>query len=471
MKNIKKVIVTLFVGFLLIKNSFSLSCSEREIIMIALQNNNTIRLTKEARIYDSLSIKMIKSGWLPELQLMTDPSISYLNGNKTISATMSAQIEQKIPGGGNLFAGIKRIDAQSDDISVNQKTVKHTDDVSIGITQPFLKNAANFNDIHYNVHLSLLDNKNLTLDKRKTINETLTQIRVQYWDYCSQQLLDSTYKQVLLRNEELLKTSRVQYAIGEISELDTLSTSLSYYQSLQQCFESELLLNQAKNKLARLINVSHDSLTVIIQRPDSISDLPDVSTLISTIKKFDPSIKKFNNLQEKFGLMYKKQKNSLFPLLDGYIKHNYLKNDRTATQCVTDNNTVFGLLMTYSIPLTKNKIALEQLTVQQRISTNEAENYNNDLNIKIRELHDSWIQEKKRIELAKKSNSIAALQYGAAIKAFSVGTIDRQSLLKIQNDLLESNVTYIRLLITMKKIEILFDELTGTVFDRYGITY
>ncbi len=127
--------------------------------------------------------------------------------------------------------------------------------------------------------------------------------------------------------------------------------------------------------------------------------------------------------------------------------------------------------MSYSIPMKKNKIALEQLALQQRMSNSEFENYTNDLTIKINELRDTWIQEKNRIEIAKKSNNIAMLQYDAAIKAFTIGTIDRQSLLKMQNDLLESNVTYIRLLITMKKIEVIFDELTGTVFERFGISY
>src|SRR5512133_2294155 len=167
--------------------------------------------------------------------------------------------------------------------------------------------------------------------------------------------------------------------------------------------------------------------------------------------------------------MYKKQKNSLFPSLDGYVTHTYSRNDQSmVSQNKTENNTVLGLLLSYSIPVTKQKIALEQLTLQQSISNSDFENYSNDLELKINELHDSWIQEKKRIELAKKSNTIATLQYDAAIKAFTIGTIDRQSLLKMQNDLLESNVAYIRLLITMKKIEIIFDELTGTVFDRFG---
>jgi outer membrane protein TolC len=468
MKLKNKVIVLMLVGIFFCRNSFSLSCAESEFIMIALQNNHTIKVTNTARVYDSLSLKMIKCGWFPQIQLMADPSVSFTNDDKTASVSMSAQIEQKIPGGADIHAGIKHTDAQL----MNENVSSHSDDISVGITQPFLKNAGNYNNVQYEIQLALLDNKNLTLEKRKTINETLSQIRQQYWDYCSQQLLDSTYKQVLHRNEELLKSSRVQFAIGEIAELDTLSSSLSYYQSLQQCFESELLLKQAKNKLSRSINVSHDTLTVIIQRPDSIADLPDVSTLMNAIKRFDPSIKKFVNLQEKFRVMYKKQKNSLFPSLDGYVTHTYSRNDQSMiSQNKTENNTVLGLLLSYSIPVTKQKIALEQLTLQQSISNSDFENYSNDLELKINELHDSWIQEKKRIELAKKSNTIATLQYDAAIKAFTIGTIDRQSLLKMQNDLLESNVAFIRLLITMKKIEIIFDELTGTVFDRFGITY
>jgi outer membrane protein TolC len=410
---------------------------------------------------------MIKCGWLPELQLKSDPSLFFVKDHESAAISLSAKIQQKIPGGADIYAGIKFTDQRL----LTEKISSQTDNIEIGISQPFLKNAGKQNDIHYAIQLALVDNKNLTLDKRKTINETVSQIRQQYWDYCSQQLLDSTYKQLLYRNEELLKTSRAQFAIGEIAELDTLSTSLSYCQSLQQCFESELLLKQAKNKLARLINVSHDTLIVIMQKPDSIADLPDATTLIDAIKRFDPSMKKFENLQEKFMLMYKKQKNSMFPSLDGYVTYSFSKIDQSFVLQSKTNNTVIGLMMSYSIPVTKNKIALEQLTLQQRISNSELENYTNELNVKINELCDTWIQEKKRIELAKKSNSIAALQYDAAIKAFSIGTIDRQSLLKIQNDLLESTISYIRLLITMKKTEVIFDELTGTVFERFGILF
>ncbi len=467
--NFKINLTVIFIlSIVLCRNSFSLSCSEREFIIIALQNNHTIKVTNSTHIYDSLSLKMIKCGWLPEIKLIADPSVLITNNDKTISLSMSAEIEQKIPGGGNIHAGINHTDSKL----MKDNITPQSDDITVGITQPFLKNTGKYNDTHYGIQLALLDNKNLTLDKIKTINETLSQIRQQYWDYCSQQLLDSTYKQVMLRNEELLKSSRVQFSIGEIAELDTLSTSLSYYQSLQQCFESELLLKQAKNKLARSINVSHDTLTVIIQRPDSIADLPDVSTLLNAIQRFDPSIKKFVNLQEKFKVMYKKQKNSLFPSLDGYVTHTFSRHDQSlVSENKSNNNTVLGLMLSYSIPVTKQRIALEQVSLQQRISKSDFDNYTDELKIKINELHDSWIQEKKRIELAKKSNAIATLQYDAAIKAFSIGTIDRQSLLKMQNDLLESNVAFIRLLITMKKIEIIFDELTGTVFDRFGITY
>ncbi|NLD93350.1 MAG: TolC family protein [Fibrobacter sp.] len=462
------VIVLFILSIVLCKNSFSLSCSERDFIIIALQNNHTIKLTNTIRAYDSLSLQLIKCGWLPEIKLTADPSVLNTNNDKIISLSMSAGIEQKIPGGAEIHAGITHTDSKL----VKDNSSFQSDDITIGITQPFLKNAGKYNDIHYTIQLGLLDNKNLTLDKIKTINETLSQIRHQYWDYCSQQLLDSTYKQVMHRNEEMLNSSRAQFFVGEIAELDTLSSSLSYYQSLQQCFESELLLKQAKNKLARSINVSHDTMIVIIQRPDSIADLPDVSTLLNVIQRFDPSIKQFVNLQEKFRVMHKKQKNSLFPSLDGYITHTFSRVDQSMfSENKSNNNTVLGLLLSYSIPVTKQKIALEQVSLQQRISNSNYDNYTDELKVKINELHDSWIQEKKRIELAKKSNAIALLQYDAAIKAFSIGTIDRQSLLKMQNDLLESNVAYIRLMITMKKIEIIFDELTGTVFDRFGITY
>jgi len=468
MKHNKLLLIVLIVCIMFCKNSFSLTCSERDFTIIALQNNHTLKLTKSTRTYDSLSLEMIKCGWLPGILLESDPSVSFINGNKTASLNLSAKIEQKIPGGADIYAGIEHTDIEL----MTEKSFSQSNNISIGITQPLLRNAGRLNDLHYEFQIALLDNKNLTLDKRKTINETLSQIRQQYWDYCSQKLQDSTYKQVMHRNEELLKSSRVQFAIGEISELDTLSSSLSYYQSLQQCFESELLLKQAKNKLARSINVSHDTLTVKIQTPDSIADLPDVATLINVINRFDPSIKKFENLQEKFKLMYKKQKNFLFPSLDGYVTYKYFRSDSSLiSENKSDHNTILGLLFSYSIPVKKNKIALEQLTIQQSTTNSENEYYTNELKMKVSELYDSWIQEKKRIELAKKSNIIAKLQYDAAIKAFSVGTIDRQTLLKMQNDFLESNVTYIRLLITMKKIEIIFDELTGSIFDRFGITF
>lgn len=135
----------------------------------------------------------------------------------------------------------------------------------------------------------------------------------------------------------------------------------------------------------------------------------------------------------------------------------------------TVKNAVIGLVFSYNLPQRKNIIAKNQTTIKLQDNAISQQKYKNELTVKLNELSESWDQEKQRIALSEKSIQLAQLQYIAAEKEYKLGTTDRLSLLDAQNKLVESELALTRIHVDMKLLEIILDEITGTLFQRFGM--
>jgi outer membrane protein TolC len=262
-----------------------------------------------------------------------------------------------------------------------------------------------------------------------------------------------------------------RFIVGEASILDTLSASYDYTSAQQKLLDSKISTHRARNKLALALSLPPESLTIDDTLPTIIPDLPDPATLISLTNQYDPSLKIFEKIAEQLILNRQKISNSMLPSLSANASLSFDRSHFQAldTGDLTLKNAVIGLVFSYSLPPRKNILSKKQATIKLQDNLISRQKYNDELTVKLNELIESWDQEKQRIALTQKSKQLAQLQFLAAEKEYKQGTIERLTLLDAQNKLVENELALTRIRIEMKKLEIILDEITGTLFQRFGI--
>jgi outer membrane protein TolC len=81
----------------------------------------------------------------------------------------------------------------------------------------------------------------------------------------------------------------------------------------------------------------------------------------------------------------------------------------------------------------------------------------------------SWKKELGRLGIQKQIVDVARQQLDLAQKAYELGTIDRLELSDAKDKLTKSEIDYLKSQIEMKRLEVIVDELTGTLFQKLNI--
>lgn len=496
---------------LLIIFSFSLSfseLSERDILMRALSHNTNIKLSFSKYSSDSLSLYSAKTEWLPKLQFSLQPELTLLDTTMSLETRNQIdslesyknsspdflkdsinflidnlrdyldhdpsgmiknkfQISQPVYGGGVLSATF----SNSSNKFFDKQLSDYANAFELSFSQPLLNSAGKYSNPQYTVAIQSIENKQVSLEVKKSILSSLSDIRSLYWDYYAQYLYNSTYKREVDRASELMKISRSRFSLGEVSALDTLSASYDLTTAQQKLLDSEISTRKARNKLALELSITPDSISFSDTISITLSDPPEPDTLIALAKEYDHTVKIFEKISEKLLLEKKKLSNDLLPSLSTYGS---LVFNRSGDSFFSDDNFskngVIGLIFSYSLPLAKSKISRKKTEMDIDNNSIQQKQYLQELQVRLTELKESWDQEMERISLASKSNQLANLQYEAAKKEYSLGTIEKITLLDAQDKLVDSEIALSKMRVDMKKIEIIFDEITGTTFKKFNIS-
>jgi outer membrane protein TolC len=93
------------------------------------------------------------------------------------------------------------------------------------------------------------------------------------------------------------------------------------------------------------------------------------------------------------------------------------------------------------------------------------------LAVAVEELVTTWDQERQRLELAKTSQSIANQHFIAAQRGYELGTVDYLRYIEAENSLRDASLELLSQQIGLKRLEITFDEISGNLFARFGVTF
>jgi len=451
--------------------------TERDIIFTAIQNNSDIRIAQLDIRSDSLTLESVNSQRLPSLVTELEQQISpydsvssILSAYSTPSVATGLEVNaiQQVPGGGTVTGTLlgerwSHLDTDSSNYSTS---------VSIKYTQPLLNGAWKNDVVGYTIALQRLDNKTFTLQQKKAMLATLSSVRNLYWSLYEKQSLCAIFSDRKQYAEKHLSTQRTRFNIGNATKLDTLSAHLDYLEAMRLFLGAKTDAALAQRELATALTLPLDSTRVDTVPDIHLSDLPGTDDFIAQVEAFDPQVKIFEILDTRLQQQMLYNKNQLLPditLEAGYTRS--LTGDAFFDDTrAFSGNAVIALILRYSLPVKSRRIEKEQTGIALQKNALAQQHYSREISRQVEMLVMTWQQELQTLDIAKASRYIAQQQFDAAKAGYDIGTVDQLTLDKAENDYLEMAIRLLQKQVVMKKLEIIFDEITGTVLSRFGVT-
>jgi outer membrane protein TolC len=461
------------------------SLSEQDALLSGLEHRYEIRILHVENRIDSLNVETARTQWLPQasasaglsyqphdtsrfVELMSSDTL-YRGGALTSSVVTgeTLSVAQQLPGGGVISGGA----------TFNNQSFLHDGDstlrsstLALTYTQPLLRDAWRFGAVEHSVKIARLNNQEFSLGQKKQLLTYCSDLRTRFWKLYEAQALVALYRTESAYTEEQMNLERTRFSIGSAAPLDTLNARLSFINALARLHDAQSDELQAREELAFYAGMAAeaagiDSATVITCPP-----LPPPDEMLRQAEQFDPQLRMFDVAAERLELTRAHTRNSLLPRID--VNASWQQSGSKNLPSNSERffgNSVIGIIASYALPVKPRKLELSRTTASIEKNDLDREQYREQLRLKIRELNRSWERERRAIEIAVAARQIAEQTLAATREGFSVGTIDRLSLDKAENDFRSACIELLKKQLLMKQLEIVFDELTGATLSRLGV--
>lgn len=458
--------------------------TERQAMLSGLERRFEIRILHlESRI-DSLDVETVRAQWLPQTEASTGLHLApydsaarvvsgtfttlYESGSKTTTLTTgdSLSVTQHLPGGGtingNAAFGNEWYLTADDSTRLDRS-------LSLSIRQPLLRGAWRHSPVSHSVKIARLDNRTFSLEQRKRLLSYCSDVRTRFWKCYETQALVKLYRKEARYAEEELNVVRTRHTLGIATPLDTLTAKLAWINAVSRLHDAESDEMQTREELAFHCGLAPHAVKIDTSLAVSLTRLPPPNRMLQEAERFDPQLRIFDVAAERLELTRAHTRNSLLPDV-GLTASLRRSRSETTEEEYYRSNSVIGLIASYAFPVKSRKISLEKTDVSLKINRLEREQYKRELLLRVQELHRSWEREFRSIEIARSARQIAQQTLDATRKGYSVGTVDRLSLDKAENDYRIAVIDLLEKEILMKQLEIVFDELTGATLTRLGVS-
>jgi outer membrane protein TolC len=480
MLSIIKPLVPVFTAALLCKAA---PITEQQTLVSALEHRYDVRIINLESRADSLNPEKEKSQWLPKLSVTTELSaipfdstsathegsnLPYLSGSSSsLESNNAIEVSQHLPGGGTV-GGSLRFEKAINPEQIDSTT--RTTAVQVQFSQPLLRNAWRSDPVAYAITLARLDNEKFTLEQQRRLLSFSSDVRTRFWNLFEAQTLVTLYRQEAAYAQEQLAIERTRVELGMAPPIDTLSAKLSWINATARLHDAQSENIRLKEELIFYSGSSDTGITIDSAIVITTPSLPPPDTIIALAERFDPQLRIFTVAAKRLALIQRQTRNSLLPdiTLKGAWKRSADENSSTRTDYFV-NNSVISLIIAYDLPIRSRSLTLQQNAIASEITTLERTKYREELRLRVGELKRSWERERRGIAIATSAEEIARQTLAAARNGFSVGTVDRLSLVKAENDYRSSRIELLRKQLLMKQLEIVFDEITGATLTTCGV--
>jgi outer membrane protein TolC len=480
---------------ILIMLSFSIGIAsadeltEQSAIFTALKKKNTFKLLAFDRSIDSLEFHSLLQNRLPELTVSMEPTVSTgIPKNDTITrfdtttktayteiyrinpvSAVSSQIaiKQKLPGGGELSGAMK-----GNITNVNHtRTLGHESTYSLSYSQPLIKDAFRYGELNHAITVAAIYSDQLSFERKRALLEELSEIRTLFWDAYEKKSLLAIYRNELRRAEDLFQIEKTRMRIGDGTVLDSINADLDMLTAQQNVLDANIAMENSISRLATQLTLTPDTLWVNDSCNVHVDDLADDSTLLLLFEQFDPKLQVFQKITQRLCFEHDKIRHNIYPdlRLNASVQRNQRGDNFFSDNGGYTSNAVIGLLFSYSIPVKKNLDLQAKSRYEFMKNEINEKQYRIDAKNQIRNLRMSWKQELGRLALMKQIVAVARQRLQIAQREYELGTIDRIELTDASDKLIKSETDYLKSQIEMKRLEVIVDELTGTLFQKFNI--
>lgn len=466
--------------------------TEKDVLVNALKSNYDILVIGIEKQSDSIDVVAAESSTLPEIALHLgskvypldstertihvdttiqtqniDSSFTIGSNNQYLVNDFEVTASQSFPGGGVLSGSLK----ESHNKNFSTDSSNYTTDIELLFTQPLLKNGLKFANPAYAIKIRHLDNSQFSLEQKKRILSSLTSVRLLYWELFEKQMLRTIFLDQMIFARKHLETERIKHKIGNTTVIDTLSAHLDYLQAKGSYLGAQTEVALAQKELIVALALDVDSLSVDTADLIQITQLPPPDTFLTMVESFDPQCAVFSVVSEKLALQELYQKNQLLPSLGVQAGVNYsASGDAPFSKSYSAINGVVGVVLSYSFPVRNKLLDIQQTQLAKKKNTLSQEHYKRKLKKQIQDLYLSWRQELQSLQIAQASKEIALQKFHASKAGYEIGTVDQLTLDKAEDDYVETSIRLLQKQILMKRLEIVFDEITGVVLSKFGVT-
>lgn len=487
LKPLYKNLILFLALFVFFRSIESNPLSEKDIIELTLKQNSNILISRINSKSDSLDLKAMEALKLPQINALAgfiyspldstvvtssigDSTYNSKSSQSQMRLKSSISASQVVPGGGEIggmLEGTKYYtDSSSDILQTNEAKV------NLSFSQPLLKNAWKHAEPYFSISIERLDNDLFTLEQKKNMLTSISEARLAYWTLYEKQKLLTLYTNELKLKKQLQQNARQRLAVGEGTIIDTLSAAHEYLEAYQLVLSAKAEIEVAQNDLADILMLDSNNVEVDTLFEMVITSPPNENEILKTAKEFDPDMDIFEVMKEKLTLQLKNDKNQMLP--DLRFETSYSRNTIGDSFFKSDHyystNLAIGLILKYDLPIRDKKISLKKRELAIEQTKLYEDQYDRKLKSRIAELVLRWNQEIESLNVGRLSQKIAKQQAEATRTGYKIGSVDRLTLLKAENDFLRSSIRVIQKELGLKNLEILFEETTGTFLSRYGVT-
>lgn len=463
--------------------------TEQNAVYTALKKKNSFKLLAFDRSIDSLELHSLLQDRLPVVTASMAPTVAtgtpkndiksyYDDATSTThteisriypvsSVSSKIAIMQKLPGGGQITGAMK-----GDITNVNHsRSLGHESEYSLTYNQPLLKDAFRYGVLNHAITVAAIHSDQLSFERKKSLLSELSEIRSLYWDAYEKKSLLTIYRNELRRAEDLFQIEKARMRIGDGTVLDSINADLDILTAQQSILDANIALEVSISRLATELTLTPDTLWVSDSCNLLVDDLADDSTLFMLFEQFDPKLQVFQKITQRLCLEHDKIRQNIYPdlQLNASVFRNQIGDNFFSDNYGYSSNAVIGLLFSYSIPVKKN-LDLQAMS-RYEFMKNEVNEKQYRINAKnqIRNLRMSWKQELSRLALMKQIVTVTRQKLQIAQREYELGTIDRIELSDANDKLIKSETDYLKAQIAMKRLEVIVDELTGTLFQKFNI--
>jgi outer membrane protein TolC len=369
---------------------------------------------------------------------------------------------QQLPGGGSLSGGYGIV--ADTEIDSGSEVVRAW---SLLFSQPLLRGRGKNSEQHYRVTLRSIDSTISATQRQSQLAATLSSVRRGWWElYRSSRALTIASLRVATLQQEFAG-SVLRAKLGAASAYDTLEARAGLLRARAQLLSDSLAFYQAQSALEQLVGTALDSRII----PDSIEidfmSLPTAARLQQQIEAYDPNLAIFAATQQRLRHEQHYRKNQLLPRLS--VGAGYSATDADGAATGFADNAVVSLLLQWELPLRSALGSVQRSAIALERNSLHTSHYRLALQLQIQELLRRWRTQRSRLTVAEVSYSTAVALYQKAKTAFDQGALDLLRYQNARNEMIAGSYALLQQQAGMKEIEIIMDEMTGAIFNRFGV--